>query len=54
MPSGNGYWLVTPQTEFQKPEVKSFKRWFLSELAVNVEERKFERVSQSVAQKTRR
>jgi LysR family transcriptional regulator, glycine cleavage system transcriptional activator len=31
LPSGNGYWLVTGQTDFQKPEVKLFKRWILSE-----------------------
>jgi LysR family transcriptional regulator, glycine cleavage system transcriptional activator len=31
VPSGNGYWLVTGQTDFQKPEVKLFKRWILSE-----------------------
>jgi len=30
--SDSGYWLVTPQTDFQKPEVKLFKRWLLSEL----------------------
>jgi len=32
VPSGNGYWLVTAQTDFQKPEVKLFRRWLLSEL----------------------
>jgi LysR family transcriptional regulator, glycine cleavage system transcriptional activator len=32
IPSGNGYWLVTAQTDFQKPEVKLFKEWLLSEL----------------------
>jgi LysR family transcriptional regulator, glycine cleavage system transcriptional activator len=32
IPSGSGYWLVTAQTEFQKPEVKLFRRWLLSEL----------------------
>jgi len=31
VPSGNAYWLVTAQTEFQKPEVKQFRRWLLSE-----------------------
>jgi len=54
IPSGNGYWLVTSQTEFQKPEVKSFKRWLVSELAVNSEERRFERRSESAVQKTKR
>ena len=33
IPSGSGYWLVTSQTEFQKPEVKHFRRWLLSELS---------------------
>ncbi|HMK79570.1 MAG TPA: LysR substrate-binding domain-containing protein [Xanthobacteraceae bacterium] len=33
-PSGNGYWLVTAAAEFQKTEVKSFRRWLLSELGV--------------------
>ena len=32
IPSGSGYWLVTAETEFQKPEVKLFRRWLLSEL----------------------
>jgi LysR family glycine cleavage system transcriptional activator len=30
--SNAGYWLVTPQSDFQKPEVKLFKRWLLAEL----------------------
>lgn len=33
VPSGNGYWLVTSQSEFQKPEVKRFRQWLLGELA---------------------
>jgi LysR family glycine cleavage system transcriptional activator len=32
IPSGSGYWLVTSQTDFQKPEVKLFRRWLLAEL----------------------
>jgi len=39
VPSGNGYWLVTAQTEFQKPEVKLFKRWLLSEIVSATEHR---------------
>ena len=31
VPSGNAYWLVTAQTDFQKPEVKQFRRWLLAE-----------------------
>jgi len=31
--SGSSYWLVTAQTEFEKPEVKLFRRWLSSELA---------------------
>ena len=34
VPSGSSYWLVTSQTEFQKPEVKLFQRWFLAELGI--------------------
>jgi LysR family glycine cleavage system transcriptional activator len=30
--SDSSYWLVASQTEFQKPEVKVFRRWLLSEL----------------------
>jgi len=45
IPSGNGYWLVASQTDFQKPEVKSFKRWLLSELGVTTESRKPGRLS---------
>ncbi len=37
IPSGMGYWLVTSQTDFQKPEVKLFKRWMLSEFGVDAE-----------------
>jgi LysR family glycine cleavage system transcriptional activator len=40
VPSGGGYWLVTSQSEFQKPEVKTFKQWLLSELGAGNEERK--------------
>ncbi len=32
IPSGSGYWLVAAETDFQKPEVKLFRRWLLSEL----------------------
>jgi DNA-binding transcriptional LysR family regulator len=32
IPSGSRYWLVTAQAEFQKPEVKAFRRWLLAEL----------------------
>jgi DNA-binding transcriptional LysR family regulator len=32
IPSGSGYWLIAAQTDFQKPEVKLFQRWLLSEL----------------------
>ena len=38
--SGSGYWLVTSPTEFQKPEVKLFRRWLLSELGAETEHRK--------------
>ena len=38
--SGNSYWLVTSQTEFQKPEVKVFRRWLLDELGTGVKHRK--------------
>ncbi len=37
IPSGSGYWLVTSQTEFQKPEVKRFRRWLLSELGAGAD-----------------
>jgi LysR family glycine cleavage system transcriptional activator len=37
LPSGNGYWLVTGQADFQKPEVKLFKRWILSEFGAEAE-----------------
>ena len=40
IPSGSGYWLVTSETEFQKPEVKLFRRWLLSELGAATEHRK--------------
>jgi DNA-binding transcriptional LysR family regulator len=40
IPSGSGYWLISAQTDFQKPEVKLFQRWLLSELATTDERRK--------------
>lgn len=40
IPSDSGYWLVTSQPDFQKPEVKRFQHWLLSELGVGVEHRK--------------
>lgn len=40
IPSDSGYWLVTAETEFQKPEVKLFRRWLLSELGAATEYRK--------------
>ena len=40
IPSDSGYWLVTAETEFQKPEVKLFRRWLLSELGATTEHRK--------------
>ncbi len=38
--SGSSYWLVTSQTEFQKPEVKVFRRWLLAELGTGAGHRK--------------
>jgi LysR family glycine cleavage system transcriptional activator len=38
--SGNGYWLVTSPTDFQKPEVKLFRNWLLSEIGVGSKNRK--------------
>src|SRR5208337_1302877 len=40
IPSGSGYWLVTAQAEFQKPEVKLFRRWLTAELSTDTEQRK--------------
>lgn len=40
IPSGSGYWLVASQTEFQKPEVKRFRQWLLSELGAGAQDRK--------------
>jgi DNA-binding transcriptional LysR family regulator len=34
IPSGDCYWLVTPEAEFQKPEVKLFRNWLLAELGI--------------------
>jgi len=44
IPSGSGYWLVTSQTEFQKPEVKLFRQWVLSEPGLGSEHRKSARL----------
>jgi len=49
--AGNaGYWLVTPQTDFQKPEVKLFKRWLLSELGAETRQPKSARAVRRAAQ----
>lgn len=42
IPSDSGYWLVTSQTEFQKPEVKLFRQWLLVELGMAVQPRKLQ------------
>jgi LysR family transcriptional regulator, glycine cleavage system transcriptional activator len=43
IPSGSGYWLVPARTDFQKPEVKLFRRWLLSELGIGDKQRKISR-----------
>jgi LysR family glycine cleavage system transcriptional activator len=48
--SGGGYWLVTSQTDFQKPEVKLFQQWLLSELRVGTEHRKSGRAGSGTVQ----
>jgi DNA-binding transcriptional LysR family regulator len=40
VPSGSGYWLVTPDSEFEKPEVGIFRQWLISELGLPSETRK--------------
>ena len=40
IPSGNGYWLVTSETEFEKREIKLFRQWLLSELGAPSQHRK--------------
>ena len=37
--SGDAYWLITPEAEFQKPEVKLFRNWLLAELAIESEKK---------------
>jgi LysR family glycine cleavage system transcriptional activator len=32
IPSGDAYWLVTPDADFQKHEVKLFRNWLLAEI----------------------
>jgi DNA-binding transcriptional LysR family regulator len=40
IPSHNGYWIVTAETEFQKPEVKLFQKWLISEFSPDDQHRK--------------
>jgi LysR family transcriptional regulator, glycine cleavage system transcriptional activator len=40
IPSGNAYWLITSETDFQKPEVKLFRNWLLSEIDHDTANRK--------------
>jgi LysR family transcriptional regulator, glycine cleavage system transcriptional activator len=35
LPSGDAYWLVTPEADFQKHEVKLFRNWLLAELGID-------------------
>jgi LysR family transcriptional regulator, glycine cleavage system transcriptional activator len=42
IPSGCGYWLVTSETDFPKPEVKQFRRWLLAEMGVEEGPRKLD------------
>ena len=53
IPSGSGYWLVTSQTDFQKPEVELFRHWLMVELGVGVEHRKSARSGSRIAGKHR-
>jgi LysR family glycine cleavage system transcriptional activator len=50
IPSGSGYWLVTSQTDFQKPEVKIFRQWLLSELGIGTENRNSGRAGSCIVQ----
>jgi LysR family transcriptional regulator, glycine cleavage system transcriptional activator len=34
LPSGDAYWLITPEADFQKTEVKLFRSWLLTELGI--------------------
>jgi DNA-binding transcriptional LysR family regulator len=45
IPSGSSYWLVISETDFQKPEVKLFRSWLLSELGAATERRKSHRAA---------
>jgi len=47
IPSGSSYWLVTPETDFQKPEVKLFRNWLLAEFGAGPAPRRAARPSQS-------
>jgi LysR family transcriptional regulator, glycine cleavage system transcriptional activator len=53
LPSGNGYWLVTGQADFQKPEVKLFKRWMLSEFGAETEHKPAQSSARAVPRPTR-
>jgi LysR family glycine cleavage system transcriptional activator len=54
LPSGSGYWLITSHADFQKPEVKQFRRWLLAELGVGTDQRKPERSTPRKRQSSRR
>jgi LysR family glycine cleavage system transcriptional activator len=54
LPSGSGYWLITSHADFQKPEVKHFRHWLLSELGAGSAQRKPERSAPRKRQSGRR
>jgi len=54
IPSNSGYWLVTAQSEFQKPEVKLFRQWLSSEFDTVSEHRKSDHIRPTRALAARR
>jgi DNA-binding transcriptional LysR family regulator len=50
--SGGAYWLVTAQTDFQKPEVKLFRQWLLAEFSLTGTRRKSGRTPSRTAAST--
>ena len=54
IPSGSSYWLVTSPTDFQKPEVKLFRHWLLSELGAGTGNRKSPRSGSRTVQRPTR
>ena len=51
--SGDAYWLITPEAEFQRSEVKLFRNWLLAELGLESADKPAQAAAKPHAAKSR-